>query len=208
MASSKPVKCSAKSAQNVDCCGQDACAATTSQASPSGSMLLELNTAVLEGRAAALIGERPVVRRYEGNHPSRRSHSKSLQRRIQSTQLEPIPGGNPRRPSSFQLTESESEVRMPTRQPTLGRVPVDFLHFPQQHTGHWIGASCSSCAWRLAGKTVRSNSSSTVRAMHVASPRHNVSVNAWTPCGGPVLSAGREPKENYIYKSVFTIAAP
>ena len=103
MASSKPVKCSAKSAQNVDCCGQDACAATTSQASPSGSMLLELNTAVLEGRTAALIGERPVVRRYEGNHPSRRSHSKSLQRWIQSTQLEPIPGGNPRPPRSSWL---------------------------------------------------------------------------------------------------------
>ena len=29
-------------------------------------------------------------------------------------------------------------------------------------------------------------------------------VNAWTPCGGPVLGAGGEPKENYIYKSVFT----
>ena len=31
-----------------------------------------------------------------------------------------------------------------------------------------------------------------------------VNVNAWTPCGGPVLGAGGEPKENYIYKSVFT----
>ena len=32
----------------------------------------------------------------------------------------------------------------------------------------------------------------------------SVNVNAWTPCGGPVLGAGGEPKENYIYKSVFT----
>ena len=31
-----------------------------------------------------------------------------------------------------------------------------------------------------------------------------VVINAWTPCGGPVLGAGGEPKENYIYKSVFT----
>ena len=30
----------------------------------------------------------------------------------------------------------------------------------------------------------------------------SIYVNAWTPCGGPVLGAGGEPKENYIYKSV------
>ena len=31
-------------------------------------------------------------------------------------------------------------------------------------------------------------------------PRLILNVNAWTPCGGPVLGAGGEPKENYIYK--------
>ena len=34
--------------------------------------------------------------------------------------------------------------------------------------------------------------------------KKNVNVNVWTPCGGPVLGAGGEPKENYIYKSVLT----
>ena len=29
-------------------------------------------------------------------------------------------------------------------------------------------------------------------------------VNAWTPCGAPVLGAGGEPKEKYIYKWIFT----
>ena len=45
--------------------------------------------------------------------------------------------------------------------------------------------------------------------------RNFINVNVWTPCGGPVLGAGGEPRENvlgagdapkesYIYKSVFT----
>ena len=38
----------------------------------------------------------------------------------------------------------------------------------------------------------------------VSTSEVNVNVNAWAPCGGPVLGAGGEPKENYVYKSVFT----